>query len=218
MRSLDNRTAWGRPAVIDLPGLACESCQKTSEGRSARPISMGFGTRQIELRTVSCDLATSAAGCYTMRAPRTDCSCGAKCAGRVSLGRVDSLASCAEAVRSAPSCGAVFDFDGIDTSSAEPGSGDAPTASDGAGFCSCGKAGTSNEECGASVDALCRERIGGLTLADVPGLADEGAVVEATERELRLLRALLPLAAARTAMCTAGGAVDAESTPVSECP
>ena len=72
--------------------------------------------------------------------------------------------------------------------------------------------------CGASVDALCRERIGGLSLADVPGLADEGAVVEATERELRLLRALLPLAAARTAMCTAGGAVDAESTPVSECP
>ena len=36
--------------------------------------------------------------------------------------------------------------------------------------------------CGASVDALCRERIGGLSLADLPALAAEGSVVEATER------------------------------------
>ena len=37
--------------------------------------------------------------------------------------------------------------------------------------------------CGASVDALCRERIGGLSLADLPALAAEGSVMEATERD-----------------------------------
>ena len=46
--------------------------------------------------------------------------------------------------------------------------------------------------CGASVDALCRERIGGLSLAEVPGLAEEGTMVEASEREVQLLRAMLP--------------------------
>ena len=53
--------------------------------------------------------------------------------------------------------------------------------------------------CGASVDALCRERIGGLSLADLPALAAEGSVVEATERELQLLRSMLraPAAPAR---------------------
>ena len=54
-------------------------------------------------------------------------------------------------------------------------------------------------ERGASVDALCRERIGGLSLADLPALAAEGSVVEATERELQLLRSMLrpPAAPAR---------------------
>ena len=70
--------------------------------------------------------------------------------------------------------------------------------------------------CGASVDALCRERIGGLSLAGMPGLAEEGAIVEAGEREVQLLRAMLPLErteSAETSEESAEGAAEDVAAP-----